>query len=260
MTEGKLVTWHDAFATTVKDNSFEGFSMNYQPIYSFYDNQKIKMTALESLMRFRNQGESVSPEFFIPFAEKHGMITAVGDYALRAALKDFSPIDSINKSLSVNVNISYQQFFLTWFPESVVAYLETYNINPTQLMLEITESAYVTEFATVNDVVRVLRDLGIRFSIDDFGAGYANLALLSRIEYDCIKLDRSCIDGIETSVGTRIVLSNIKRMAQELGKSLVVEGVETKAQLNILQDMGFDTFQGWYFSKAMPIEKLARFA
>lgn len=246
--EEKLESWNNCFANTVQENSFLGFSMHYQPIFTIDSDYSPRLKALESLMRYSNKGKSVSPEHFIPFAEKHNMITAVGDYALRAALDDFSKVS--NESISLNVNISYQQFFHHWFAETVIAYLSANNIKPSQLTLEITESAYITDFELVNDVIRTLREFGVKFALDDFGTGYSNLSLLSKIDYDTIKIDRTCTEDICVNKNAFYVMKHFYAMSNELNKTVVVEGVETQEQLDLLLKIGYRNFQGWYFSKA----------
>lgn len=245
--------WHNDFLYSVSNSSFVGFSMVYQPIYDARDSQK-KIISAEALMRYKLNNQQIPPDQFIPFCEEHGIIHSVGDYALRKSLEEFSSLSDFD--LSININVSYQQFFNGWFAESVIAYLESTNIKPSRLTLEITERSHINDFDIVNDVISMLREKGIKIAIDDFGAGYANLSLLSRIDYDTIKIDRSCLYGMCNNYRALSIMKNIYKMTCDLGVNVVVEGIENKTQLDLLRDVGFTVFQGWHLAQEKIIHDL----
>lgn len=242
--------WKDAFVHEVTELKYDKFSMVYQPI--FYVSNQRKLSSIEALMRYKHKGHNINPDSFIAFSEEHGLIQSVGDYALRRSLTDLSILR--NSELSVNVNVSYQQFFNIFFAHSVIAYLTSNTLDPTRLTIEITESAYIQDFALVNETIAALRREGVKIAIDDFGSGYANLSLLSKIDYDIIKVDRSCVSDVCSNKKAEQVLKSIKALSDDLSIKVVIEGVESEKQLEKLRELGFMYFQGWLFSKPKKIQ------
>lgn len=240
-------TWLNGFIEALANKKYNNFSMVYQPIYNF--DGKAKLAGYEALMRYKcaSTNKMIAPDDFIKAAENHSFMCELGQYAMKTSIDEFCRTQDNNLFLSVNV--SYQQFLHPWFSETVIATLYSMDMKPWQLTLEITESSHITDFAQINRTIELLSAHGVRFSIDDFGSGYANISLLSKLYFDTLKVDRSCTDDVVSNDNTRKVLHNLKRLADDLGVGVIVEGVENKPQLTVLSELGFSKFQGWYFGK-----------
>jgi EAL domain-containing protein (putative c-di-GMP-specific phosphodiesterase class I) len=131
-----------------------------------------------------------------------------------------------------------------------------YGLDPSKLELEITESVLIDDMKTVFEKMEELRDFGIRISIDDFGTGYSSLQYLKSLPADTLKLDKTFIDSAENDSSTKIIIETMIGMSKKLGFETVAEGVETKEQLEILENMGCDIIQGYYLGKPVSDEEI----
>jgi len=157
------------------------------------------------------------------------------------------------------VNLSVRQFNDQLVSE-VSSALRAADIDPGLIELEVTESIFLGGLEESERIVRALTELGLRFTIDDFGTGYSSLGYLKRFPLHSIKVDRSFVDGIDTDAQDAAIVRAIVALAHSFGVKVVAEGVETKAQLERLRELGCDEYQGFLFSAAVPpaeLEKLA---
>jgi len=159
----------------------------------------------------------------------------------------------------VAVNVSVQQLALPGFAKRVFRYLEQTGMRPEQLEIEVTESLFIKEMSLVVDELSELRNAGIVIALDDFGTGYSSLSYLRTLPIDIIKIDRSFVQEIEESVEARDLIESILHIAKALNKTVIAEGVETHAQLNVLRRMGCDTMQGYLLSRPLPESELSTF-
>jgi len=219
-----------------------------------------QLIGLEALARWRDgsRGE-VSPATFIPLAERTGMIQALGQWALEQAcaqqrrwqLAGLTPPP-------VAVNVSPRQLLAapTAMSSLVTAALERHQLDPRLLELEITESG-ILPITGVSDEIERLANLGVTLAIDDFGTGYSSLESLHRLPIHKLKIDQNFTANLLTSDSARLIVRAALTMARELGLQTLVEGVETGEQLSLLETMGCDGYQGYYFSRPLEVEACA---
>ncbi|MDX1357996.1 MAG: GGDEF domain-containing phosphodiesterase, partial [Clostridia bacterium] len=235
------------------------FELYYQPIINSDDGS---IYGVEALIRWNHPEKGVlKPNYFLQEAEKNEMIVDIGYWVIDRAFKDYNTIlnrfDSgkVN-NLRLSINISPNQFKDKYLVENLKNYIIKYNMNPENVVLEITEQVYIQETLRVNDLLRSIKKLGCRIAFDDFGIEYSTLSKLQDLNFDVVKIDRQFILGIpEDKVSVEIVkmLSSLTDITE---KKLIAEGVDNEEQLRRLREYGCRTIQGYYYSKALSIEKL----
>jgi len=239
----------------------DGFVMVYQPIYHAKNKQFLSAEALVRLTDTTSVG-FISPEEFIPIAEKKGMIMELGEivfdkvcaFAREKALKDRG-IEYIE------VNLSGIQCVHPDLPSQLQDIMKKYDIIPGFINLEITETAFVESGEMLRENMLKLRQMGCSFSMDDFGTGYSNLSRMAEVVYDLVKLDKSliwpCFDQENSGKNSKAtaILENIIKLLLQLNVKIVAEGVETKEMATYLNNLGVTHLQGYYYSK--PISEAA---
>ena len=215
-----------------------------------------RIVALEALARWSDNGLVIAPNDFIPLAEATGLIVRLGSYVLRLACEQLRRLrDDGFTDLAMCVNISARQFREFDFAARVKGALEAAEIPATALELEITESAYLSADSGVRNM-QALEELGVRLSIDDFGTGYSSLGYLKRLPVATVKIDRSFVADILNDSADQAIVRAIIAVAQNLGLGVVAEGVETATQATFLQSLGCTQLQGFFYSRALPPERL----
>jgi len=231
-------------------------SLNYQPQFT----PDGRMLGAEALLRWHSaELGQVPPSRFIPVAEKSGIITELGDFALRAACNQCAQWqERIGPDFHVAVNLSAAQFRHEGLAERVAAMLHEFSLPGAALELEITETVVMEDVARGQEVLRGLKALGCRIAIDDFGTGYSSLAYLKRFQVDVLKIDKSFVDGLGIEAEDTAVAQAIISLARSLRLDVVAEGVENTLQLDCLNrlagDEGFIA-QGYLFSKPLPVDE-----
>ena len=231
------------------------FYLNFQPQFNSITQT---LRGVEALIRWKNpDGKVVSPGLFIPLAEKTGSIIAIGDWVLDTAIRIFTEWKKkYDYDMILSVNISSIQYKRPDFVTKVMSTVNKYGLDPSKLELEITETVLIDDMKTVFEKMEELRDFGIRISIDDFGTGYSSLQYLKSLPADTLKLDKTFIDSAENDNSTKIIIETMIGMSKKLGFETVAEGVETKEQLDILENMGCDIIQGYYLGKPVSDEEI----
>ena len=211
----------------------------------------------EALVRcVRPDGEIVMPGEFIPTLEKTGLIHELDAYMWRLAARQLNRWKGTDKEdLTISVNMSARDFFSMDVYKVLTGLVAEYGIDSSKLRLEITETALISEHEKVNAILAKLRGEGFYIEIDDFGTGYSSLGVLKDVHADMLKIDMSFLRGTENKQRCRTILSSVISMANDLGMDVLTEGVETEQQLNTLRDMGCRMFQGYYFSRPLPVEE-----
>ncbi|MBR1637758.1 MAG: EAL domain-containing protein [Treponema sp.] len=242
----------------------DGIEMYYQPIY---DIKEKKFSNFEALVRLKDTQTMgfVSPEEFIPIAEKHGLIMKLSEKIFNQVFDFVSREQLAQKGLThMEVNLSGLQSVDAALPQQMTGLLKKYNLEPSIVNLEITESIAITSSYMLKKNMDELKKIGCTFSMDDFGTGYSNLSQMAKVDYELIKIDKSllwpCFD--EKNPGKQnatIILENMIMMILNLGKKIVVEGVETKEQYEYLEKKGVTYIQGYYFSKPLPASQYIEF-
>lgn len=223
------------------------FQLVYQPICSVVDGE---VGGFEALLRWEHpQRGTIAPLDFIPMAEETDLIVPIGEWVIEEACRQAMEWQRTSGTApQIAVNISARQLADLSFASQVDRVLSSTGVQPQDLVLEITESVVLTQDRGSDDVLRGLKELGIRLSIDDFGTGYSSLASLGRLPIDQLKVDRAFIQDASASGDTR-VLEAIVRLAHDLGLQVVAEGVETTGELEIVRFLGCDLAQGFLLGR-----------
>lgn len=223
------------------------FVVYYQPIVDSFSRE---IYSYEALIRWIHPLKGLlSPDSFIPVAEKTGMINEMGKSVLEMACHEAA---SWAVPAKISVNVSPVQLSSKAFAGIVLSILEETGLPAERLELEVTESTLFTESKTPMNTLNRLRALGVKISIDDFGTGYSSLSRLSSLAFDKIKIDKSFVNSIATQQDAVNIIKLITSMAKSLNMKAVAEGVETQEQLESLKVLGCDFVQGYLFGKPQP--------
>ena len=199
----------------------------------------------------------VNPGHFIDLAEDTGLILPIGEWVLNAACAQLKAWQeySYTKNLTLSVNVSAKQFRQADFVEQVQSFINHYGINPSLLKLELTESILFKDINGMISTMNTLRNIGIGFELDDFGTGYSSLQYLKKLPLSQLKIDQSFVRDIAIDHNDRTLVLTIITMAHSLGLEVIAEGVETQQQFDFLKDHGCDHYQGYLFSKPLPVDE-----
>jgi diguanylate cyclase len=235
------------------------FFMEYQPQYDM----NRKLMGAEALMRWtsRNLGQ-VGPEQFIPIVEDAGLMPFLGKWALRYSCHQLKKFHALDPDFVLSVNVSPIQFNSDHFDREVLEVIAETGIDPTKLILEITESTLMSSQEQTERALAHLREHGIRFSIDDFGTGFSNLSYLTRLPVSSIKIDRAFIVAMGAAAAgvssdKKLVCAMIN-LAHSIDLKVVAEGVETATQYTLLKDAGCNLVQGFLLGRPMSADSLVR--
>lgn len=226
------------------------FMVYYQPIYSI---KKGAYNSAEALVRMNDEELGwVSPEDFIPIAEKNGLIVSMGEMILEKVCKFIHDYDIMKTSIEyIEVNISSVQLMQLDFVDRVKAILEKYDVKPQHINMEITETATMGNMTIINKNIERLVEYGINFSLDDYGSGNANIDYINHMPFKIIKLDKYIIWDAFKDLKAGVTLKYTIQMLNELELLIVAEGVETAEMKDKLVAVGCHYMQGWYYSKAV---------
>ena len=226
--------------------------LHYQPKV---DVASGRIVGAEALLRWDNaQLGRVSPADFIPIAEESGLVIPIGDWVLRNAIDQLAYWrGNGGPDVPVSINVSALQFFKPQFAEELIDVVEARQLPPELIVLELTETALMEGGKQALKTMNRLREFGIKLSIDDFGTGYSSLAYLKHYPMDELKIDRSFIQDMQTEESGCAIVRAVVTLAKSLNLKVVGEGVETREQLEELRSSQCDQYQGFLFSKPIPV-------
>ena len=230
------------------------FTLYYQPETSLRDGRIVSM---EALLRWERDPESepLGPARFIVEAEDSGLIVSIGEWVLATACRDAARWRATGHgSVRVAVNLSARQFHGVLLVETIERSLADAGLPPASLELEVTESVAMRDLDLAARTLRSLRARGIRVTLDDFGTGHSSLTYLKFLPADCLKIDRSFVEGVASDPADRAIVTSVIQAAHRLGLETVAEGVETDAQLSTLRALGCDAAQGFLLGRPLPLE------
>jgi diguanylate cyclase len=232
------------------------FVLHYQPKV---DAQTGLLRGAEALIRWLHpERGQVPPATFIPLAEECGLIEAIGNWVIREACRQARAWqDEGLTPTRVAVNLSAFQFRNGTLLATIREALEKYRLDPAFLEVEITESALMSDPEESVSILRKLSEMGVLVSVDDFGTGYSSMSYLQRFPIDKLKIDRTFISDVTSSNDDASIVSAIVSLGHTLKLKVIAEGVETPEQLEFLQMLGCDQYQGYHFSKPMPASEFA---
>lgn len=226
------------------------FKIVYQP--KVYTNNE-KLAGAEALVRWYKDGELIPPSKFVPLFEKNKFLIKLDLYIFEQVCKDLKYWkEKYNFTPTISINVSKTHFVNENFIEEYVKITDKYNIERSNIDLEITESATIDEDIDILDIMKKIKEKGFIISIDDFGTGYSSLSMLQTMPIDIIKIDKIFVDKADLRSDKNII-NYIMLIATRLGVKTIVEGVETKEQVDFIKNIKCDIIQGYYYSK--PISK-----
>jgi EAL domain-containing protein (putative c-di-GMP-specific phosphodiesterase class I) len=218
-----------------------------------------KIVGLEALLRWQHPELGlVPPDRFIRIAENSGLIMPIGEWVLRTACSQARKWqDEGHPPVSVAVNVSAVQFRQEDFCNLIRRVLHETGLAPQYLELELTESLLLTNADVTFSVLQELKAMGLTLAIDDFGTGYSSFSYLRQFRVSKLKIDRSFVRDVAVNPDDAAITSGIIGMAKSLNLKVIAEGVETEAQMSFLRAHQCDEIQGYYFSKPLPVDKVA---
>ncbi len=229
----------------------ESFKVYYQPIYS---TKTDSILSAEALVRLIDEDMGfIPPDEFIPIAESDGSIVKIGNFVLESVCKFMMENDLHEKGIEfIEINVSMVECMKRDMVDRVEGIMKKYGLRPSQINLEVTETAATNSADMLNCNMQNLVEKGIAFSLDDYGSGYSNINYIINLPFHLIKMDKNIVWSAFTNKKAGTVLESSVSMIQKLDLKIVAEGVETKEQMERLKEMGCEYLQGYYFSKPLP--------
>ncbi len=239
-----MATFPDALAN-------QEFVVYYQPKVSVQDEI---ICGSEALVRWMKDGDIVPPMEFIPVLEENGAVCELDFYVLEQVCRDLREwVDKGIKPVNVSVNFSRQHIRSRGVADRILSIIDKYGVNHSLIEIELTEMSGYEDFDNLREFVDKIKSMGIKVSIDDFGTGYSSLNMLTELDIDVVKLDRSLTKCVETEFSkTKLLLLNIVDMVHKLNYKALAEGVETDEQLGFLKNIGCSMVQGFLYDKPLP--------
>ncbi|WP_270298179.1 GGDEF and EAL domain-containing protein [Eggerthella sinensis] len=226
------------------------FELYYQPLV---DAETMDLAGAEALLRWNSKDRgSLSPVEFIPVLESYGLIGQVGRWVLEQSFAQCKRWTETHPDFIMDVNISYLQLLDTDFIPFVEQLIERTGVEPSSIVLEMTESYFVTDMDALRATFDRLRAIGIRIAMDDFGTGYSSLGLLSQSPADIVKIDRLFIKDIHKESFNRAFIDAVIELCHSVGIRVTVEGVEEPTELDAVRAIGADNIQGFFVSRPIP--------
>ncbi len=235
-------------------------ALDHKQLMLYYQAQvtdKLGILGAEVLTRWQHPEKGMIPPVeFIPVAEETGLIVQLGKWVLETACSQLAAwaTDPIMSRVSLAVNVSVRQFSQPDFVDLVLSILDSTGVNPVRLKLELTESVLASDAKEIAEKMNALKKVGVCFSLDDFGTGYSSLAYLKRLPLDQLKIDQSFVREVLSDPNDAAIAKTVVALAHSLGLDVIAEGVETEAQKVFLSGAGCNSYQGYLFSKPLPVE------
>ena len=241
----------NAIEQSLSQNEFEVY-------YQVKVNKHAEIVGLEALLRWDHpEFGMVMPSEFIPIAEQGGKISAITQWVIERVSEDLPRLRQwLNKRFRVSINLSGHDLRNSHLFDNIYTVFQSYQVNPEYVEFEVTESAYLENFALSNKFFKRMSNMGCAIALDDFGTGYSSLSYLTQISIDTLKIDKQFIRELETSERSQLVTGAIIDLAKRLSLSVCAEGIEGPFQWQYLTEHGCDQIQGYMFSKPVPLSTL----
>lgn len=228
--------------------------LHYQPQIEISSGQ---LMSCEALVRWQHPELGlIYPDYFIELAEVNGLMEELTSWVLNKAVEQGSQWMRLNLAIPISINVSANNISSLLLPEQISDLLNNHMLKPEMITLEVTESTLMGELVTSLDTLTRLRLKGIGLSIDDFGTGYSSLSKLHKIPFTELKIDKSFVISMLEDDDAKAIVKTCVMLGHELNMTVVAEGVESKAHLDILSKLGCDIAQGYYFSKPVPAAEM----
>ncbi|QHQ61654.1 EAL domain-containing protein [Anaerocolumna sedimenticola] len=228
--------------------------LNYQPQYNL---ETGKITGLEVLVRWIHDNKFIPPSKFIPIAEETGQIYEIEYWIIESSLRQKKIFETMgNYDMTISINLSSKSLCSDINFNNLEKIFLSYDVDYSHIIVEITETAIISDIHFAVNRLKKLRDLGVKIALDDFGTGYSSLTHLKELPIDIVKLDRSFIQSIEEDGKDAMIIKSILYLALDLNYEVVAEGIETEGQLEFLKKYKCQTGQGFLLSRPVPIESI----
>lgn len=232
------------------------FVNHYQPKV---DSSKDELCGAEALVRWNKNGNLVFPKDFIPILEKEESIIDLDYYVLTKACHDIKEWENLGlEPVKVSVNFSMKHLDDNNTAKKIIKIINQYGVDPKYIEIELTELTNIENITKMNKFMSSLQKNNISVSMDDFGSGYSSIRLLKELNYDIVKLDRGLIDSLHNDQKKLIILRNIITMLNEIDIDVIAEGVETKEQIDVLNEYGCKRVQGYYYDKPLEVKEFVK--
>lgn len=237
------------------DHNFENFNILFQPQV---EAKTQAIQGVEALLRWKcEEFGNVSPLEFIPILEENNLMGIVGRWVLEKSLEIYkNNWSKYRPKFSISVNVSFVQFLEKDFIENIKYILDKSQVNPENLVLELTESSMVTNVSHMKKIYETLKTLGVKIALDDFGTGYSSLGILKELPIDIIKTDRVFIKNILQDSFNLMFIKFITVICHQVNLEVCIEGIEEKEEYDLINGLGVDYIQGYYFGKPLPKEEI----
>lgn len=247
---------HDIANSIVRAVKSKELYLVYQPKL----NKQAKIVGVEALLRWNHATlGAISPSEFIDVAEKTGKVTELTKFVVASVITDLTTlIELFGPSVSVAINLSAHDLKNVLFTQEMLKDLTKMPHQASNIEFEITESAYLDNFEVVNRFVHAVHKAGSKVALDDFGTGYSSLSYLTKLSIDLLKIDRSFISNMENGHSDKVIVETIIHLAKTLNIAVCAEGVETLNQFEILNQIGCEYYQGYYFCRPVRLEQLTQ--
>lgn len=235
--------------------SRDQFELFYQPMF----NNNLSTVGVEALIRWQHPDRGyISPAEYIPLSERTGQILPISEWVMHEAFARAEELAELGVN-SISINLSPLQFHRHNLVNLLARLNDQYSLRPGQLCVEITENVFLNDPKDVIRQLREIRNMGMEVAIDDFGTGFSSLSYMRDMPVDKIKIDRTFVNGITSNDRDAAITRGTLSMARELGMSVVAEGVETEEQFRLLRQFGCTGYQGFWYSRALPMADLQTF-
>ena len=232
------------------------FYLVYQPQVN---SRTQEVVGVEALLRWENEALGfITPDVFIPIAERSGFINELGDFVIDTALGEMASIKQATP-LRLSINVSVMQLLVSSFANYLNNSTEKYGVDRKNIVIEITESLFIEDVKRMKFLLEQLQSEGYSISLDDFGTGYSSLSTLSKMPISELKIDKSFVDDILVDPHDRALIKSIISIGASLKISILAEGVEEEEQASMLKEFGCDLFQGYHYARPMRKEQLEEF-
>ncbi len=263
---------HYIFSAEMHKNNLQQIEIEHQlrmaleknELYMVYQPQldtQGRFYGVEALLRWENDKlGNIPPDLFIPIAETTGMMPKIGHFIIEQSLQDISKIQKqLQREFQLSINISIRQLMEINFIDTLQKSIDQYSFKEQKLTLEITENIFIEEFDYVRPLLEHISSRNILISLDDFGTGFSSLSMLRKLPISELKIDKSFVDEILDNKYDEAMLDSIIALGKNVGISTLAEGVEKQEQLELLQSLGCDLIQGYYYSKPLDKSDLTKF-
>ena len=247
----KRVIREQALRYAIDNQEFELF---FQPQISL---DSLKIVGVEALIRWKKaNGSYEPPSDFIALAEETGLILPIGEWVIKNAIKQAKEFEKLlGRPIRMAINISPRQFKQIGLVDNILKMLTQYDVAASNFEIEITENLMMEDIENCDEVMRALKDYGIKIALDDFGTGYSSLSYLSKFKFDRIKIDQSFIKDCTTNPENAAIIKAILSMSSTLGVKAIAEGIETEDQLEFIKYHQCEEAQGFFIGKPVPFNQ-----